>query len=90
VRSAGQAQVIESGYQSAPEGMAVIAWIRLGFLDSNICEWCRSQHRRRWVMRTGLAEFIDYVDQHGPPDGDCAGTAERCRCRLAPVYGRVG
>jgi hypothetical protein len=89
VRAAGQAQVIESAYQVAPPGASVIAWIRLGFLDGRICDWCKSQHRRRWVMSTELEEFTEYVDRHGPPDNDCEGTADRCRCRLVPVYGRV-
>jgi len=89
IRAAGQAQAIESASAAAPEGYGVIAWIRLGYLDDRICEWCESQHRRRWLMRTEREEWLEYVERHGPPDPDCEGTAERCRCRLVPVYGRV-
>jgi len=83
------AQLVEAS-QARPDGLVVVAFVRSAIRDGRLCDHCAGLDRARWVFPRDEQAFLQDVERNGPPDSDCEGGESNCRCRLVPVYGRIG
>lgn len=76
-------------------GMVVIAVIRSTMRDRKVCDYCVAAEgggtpatKLTFRFPEQTAEWRAYSGAHGPPDPNCEGGAQHCRCRWITVMGR--